>query len=105
MVLGVDQLAQQRAAAVPPQRREVVERLSGFGMLANPERAQRLWIRVVECVGGLQRPQLPVRQPVVHAARQYGSSSWAVTTGVMPSVTRWRRSSAASVRSTRISGR
>ena len=37
----VDQLAQQRAAAVPPERAEVVERLPGFGVFANPERAQR----------------------------------------------------------------
>ena len=38
-------------------------------------------------------------------SRQYGSSSWAVTTGVMPRVTSPRRPSAASSRSTRISGR
>ena len=38
---GVDQLAQQRAAAVPPQRGEVVERPLGLGVLANSEGAQR----------------------------------------------------------------
>ncbi len=37
--VGVDQLAQQRAAAVAPQRREVVERPVGLGVLANPKAA------------------------------------------------------------------
>ena len=41
MVSGVDQLAQQRAAAVLPQRRELVERAIGLGVLANAELAQR----------------------------------------------------------------
>jgi hypothetical protein len=36
---------------------------------------------------------------------QYGSSSWAFTTGVTPSVIWGRRSSSAKVRSTRINGR
>ena len=38
-------------------------------------------------------------------SRQYGSSSWALTTGVTPSVIRPRRSSSARVCNTRISGR
>ena len=61
---GVDQLAQQRTAAVPPQRRELVECAARLGVLANPERAQRF--RLTQR-GGLQGAQLPVGQPVVHA--------------------------------------
>ena len=44
--LGVDELAQQRAAAVAPVRREVVERPTGFLVFANTERAQRFRCRV-----------------------------------------------------------
>lgn len=39
---GVDQAAQQWAAAVPPPRGEVVERASCIGTFANPKGPQRL---------------------------------------------------------------
>ena len=39
---GVDQLAQQRAAAVAPQRGEILERALGLGVLANAELPQRV---------------------------------------------------------------
>ena len=108
----VDQLPQQRAAAVAPRRGELVERTAGLVVLANSERAHGFRCRVSASACAV-RAAWPPRAPrscqfatqCCMPVRQYGSSSWAVTTGVMPSVTRWRRPSAASVRSTRISGR
>lgn len=60
--VSVDQLAQQGARAVPPQRGELVELTIGFGDLANAELPQ--WFRQG---GGLLGAQPPVRQPVMHA--------------------------------------
>ncbi len=52
MVSGVDQLAQQRAAAVAPQRGELLERPVGLGVLANAELAQRFRVVAVPgCAG------------------------------------------------------
>ena len=39
---GVEQLTQQRAAPVLPQRSELVKLATGFGLLANPELSQRI---------------------------------------------------------------
>ncbi len=82
--VGVDQLAQQRAAAVPPQRRELVERRG------RPRRAREY--RTPATVPAASSPPAPAAAswPASGACpdRQYGSSSCAVTTGVMPSVSR-----------------
>ena len=100
--VGVDQLAQQRAGAVPPERLEVVERLLGLGVLANAE--GRATTRVDRMPAASCARSCQFASQWCMPSRQYGSSSWAVTTGVMPRVSRSRRPSAASVRSTRISG-
>ncbi len=55
-----------RSSGLPPcapQRREVVERAVGLGVLANAELPQRVACKRRR----LQRAQLPVGQPVVHA--------------------------------------
>ena len=60
--VAVDQLAQQRAGTVPPQRGELVELAVGLGNLANTELAQRFRQR-----RRLSGAEPPVGQPVMHA--------------------------------------
>src|SRR4051812_18613633 len=66
--VGVDQLAQQRAATVSPVRREVLERPAGLFVFTNAEGAQRVRRRVAASAATASNrcflaAQLPVRQP------------------------------------------
>ena len=65
--VGVDELAKQWAAAVPPQRGELVELPVGLGYLTNTELPQRF----LKC-GRLACAQPPVGQPVMHARQAVG---------------------------------
>ena len=85
-----------RSSGLPPWRHsvgELVERAAGLVVLANAERAQRFRCRVAGCRRPLRRTAASWPRSCQLASqwcmpvRQYGSSSCAVTTGVMPRVT------------------